>query len=118
MCVIVDTNRAHAFFSAPFSGDFAPVGKWINDRDGRLVYGGKLKDELAKLDKARRLIAEWKRSGRAIELGDDTVSAEQDMVNSCGLCRSNDQHISALARCSGARVLCTDDRLLMADFQN
>ncbi|MDE0306934.1 MAG: hypothetical protein OXI87_18940 [Albidovulum sp.] len=39
------------------------------------------------------------------------------MVKSAN-CESNDQHVLALARISGARLLYTNDQKLMDDFKN
>src|SRR4051812_429264 len=98
MCIIIDANQAASVFKTPFSGQFAPIFRWINDKNGRLVYGGKLKDELGKIDRARQLIAEWKRAGRAIEIASDELGIEERNVDALDICRSNDQHIIALAR--------------------
>jgi hypothetical protein len=118
MCVIVDANVAGHFFSDPYHGDYAPVVRWINNKNGKLVYGGKLQEELYRHDKAKRLLLAWRRAGRAREFSLEQLSAAEAGVVSTKACQSNDVHIIALARCSGARLLCTEDRTLMADFQN
>ena len=46
------------------------------------------------------------------------VDREERTVGELRLCRSNDLHVVALARLSGARVLCTNDHDLEIDFTN
>lgn len=117
MCIIVDANRAHVLFSQPASDAAAPIWEWLK-KDGILVYGGKLASELGKITTSRRLLAELARGGRAILETAETVDREERLVLATGHCKSNDQHVVALARVSGARVLFTEDRFLMEDFQN
>src|SRR5215218_4114646 len=118
MCVIVDTNEAHEFFQRSPVSIYAPVIRWISTGDGRLRYGGKLKAELMHIRDAARLLRVWSAAGRAVDEGDDRVAAEERRVDALHLCRSNDLHVIALARVSGARVLCTRDVDLIADFHN
>jgi hypothetical protein len=118
MCVIIDANRAGIFFSAPVSDDYKPVVRWITERHGRLIYGGRLEEELQRLRDAVRTLRQWSLAGQAVRVEPSHLTAEEDQVRKSGLCRSNDSHVIALARFSGARVLCTDDRTLMRDFRN
>src|SRR5436853_4523455 len=106
MCVIVDTNEAHRFFQRSPTSDYAPVIRWITTGSGRLRYGGKLKAELLHIQDAARLLRQWSAAGRAADEGDERVAAEERRVDALGVCRSNDLHVIALARVSGARVLC------------
>ncbi|HWP28531.1 MAG TPA: hypothetical protein VNM50_03235 [Chloroflexota bacterium] len=118
MCVIVDANEAHEFFQDPPSPRYAPVVTWITRGAGFLRYGGRLKAELLRNSISARLLQAWSAAGRALDEGDEIVAAEEQRVAAMGLCRSNDHHIIALARVSGARLLCTSDDALAADFRN
>lgn len=91
---------------------------WIDRRKGGIVYGGKLADELFGSEKARRRLKAWVRAGRAFEQDPKAVEVESGTVGALGLCRSNDEHVIALARLSGARVLCAGDAKLMDDFSD
>ena len=51
------------------------------------------------------------RAGRTQRCDDDSVEAETQAVKDMALCRSNDEHIIALARVSKARLLCSHDQL-------
>ena len=118
MCVIVDASVAGRVFSVPHEPDFVPLWRWLEKKDGKLVYGGRLTEELDRLPKAKRLLAELKRGGRALQFPRRDVNEEEQAVGRLRLCRSNDPHVIALARVSGVRVLCTNDRTLERDFTN
>lgn len=117
MCVIIDACAAHLIFSQPRSDLAAPVWAWL-ERGGILIYGGQLAAELGKTASTRRLLVTLVRAGRAIIENQDELQREERRVVSTGECTSNDHHVVALARISGARVLCTMDRALMEDFGN
>lgn len=122
MCLIVDNNVAHRVFSRASDPDFAPVrrGLFENGR-GRaltLVYGGRLKDEYFVNADYRRLLAMLDRNGRAIRVPDEAVGQVERQLVQNGACASDDPHVIALAQVSGARVLCSHDQDLHADFTN
>lgn len=120
MCIIVDTNVATKVFSAQPPEDFAPVFEWLHapDKDGCVVYGGRLGEEILKLDNPRRYLRELLRAGRARVFPEPALVAEENRVRLSGQCQSNDHHVIALARVSGARTLCSHDQDLHADFKN
>lgn len=84
---------------------------------GGVVYGGKLAKELFRVEAARRSVLELKRSGRAFQIDNQQVENEEQVVIQMGMCQSNDSHIIALARISGARTLCSSDGDLHEDFK-
>jgi predicted nucleic acid-binding protein len=118
VCLIVDANLASTVFASPPHPDFAPVLDWLDKQDGRIVFGGRLAKELEKLEKARRYLRTLLQAGRAWRLLGESIDQEEAVVEGTGLCRSNDPHVIALARISGARTLCTNDRNLERDFKN
>jgi hypothetical protein len=115
MCIIVDSSVAAEMFQIPPQTDAIPVIDWIDRRGGKLVCGGRLERELFVIEAARRWIKERLRSGRAISYPEENVSAEEERLR--GLCRSNDPHVVALARISGARTLYSRDQDLRGDFR-
>ena len=117
MCLIVDTNLASKVFTNPPDPDFAPVIAWLK-KDGRLIFGGRLRAELMRVEKARSLLAELQRGGRALRIPNAELAREETVVLATGYCQSNDGHVVALARVSGARTLCTHDKDLQKDFRN
>ena len=117
MCLIVDTNRSHILFGQPTSDIARPIWDWLR-ADGIIVYGGRLTRELARAPNMLRVLAELRRSGRAKFEDERVVQQQEEDIAGSGCCRSDDPHVIALARVSGARVLFTEDRKLMQDFQN
>ncbi len=119
MCLIVDANlAAQVFADAADRSDsrFAPLVKWLYSDQGKLVIGGKLTRELYKVAAARRALVALNRAGKAwIPPKDGAI--EEEMA-SLPPHRSDDPHVLALARLSGARTLCTEDGDLESDFKN
>jgi len=118
MCVIVDTNCAHKALRSPCDVEYAPVFKWINDGKGKLIYGGKLRTELEKDAKSKRLIRQWSLAGKAILFRDEDLALEQERLRGTGLMKSNDPHNLALAIVSRTKTMCTEDNRLWVDFKN
>lgn len=115
MCLIVDANRASVVFGRPEDPDSLPIWRWLLG-EGRLVFGAKLSKELRHVDAARRLLAELVRAGKAAEASREEVTAEEATL--IGKLRSDDPHVLALARVTGARLLHTLDRDLIKDFRD
>lgn len=120
MCIIIDANFASGLFHNLKDDDNAPVISWLFDggKDGIMVYGGKLTEELFLIASARRSIRILGQAGRAIRIDDKEVKAQKQLVDDMNICQSNDSHIIALAQISGARTLCSHDAALHEDFKN
>jgi hypothetical protein len=118
MCVIVDANLASLVFSEPAGEDFSPIIDWLVDGGGELVVGGHLAAELDRLAVPRRFVRDLRRAGRARLIPEMEVSQEEAQLETTGLCISNDCHVLALIRVSGARTVCTLDRALQTDIRN
>jgi predicted nucleic acid-binding protein len=118
MCVIIDANVAAEIFAIPVHEDYAPLWKWIEYKDGRIVYGGRNLKELARLNTVRQRLKTLWSAGRAFAEDDREVDREERAVVKMNQCRSDDPHVIALAKVSGARVLCTKDQDLQTDFKN
>jgi hypothetical protein len=118
MCLIVDANLASLVFGEPLHDDFRPIIDWLTspNKNGKLVVGGHLAVELNRLGRARRFIRSLQQAGRARFIPEDVTKQETNRVSS--MCESNDPHIIALAKISGARLLCSRDTTLHRDFTN
>jgi len=118
MCLIVDANLASLVFGDDLQDDFKPVIDWLTSKkkDGKLVVGGQLATELNRVSSARRFVKSLMQAGRARRIPDNDIDAEARRV--AGQCKSNDAHVIALARISGARILCSHDANLHTDFTN
>ena len=81
--------------------------------------GGELRKELS--DNGRngnfmRVYDQLRLKGRVRDIPDSVVDAETETLATGKICRSNDAHVLALARVSGARLLYTNDQALQEDF--
>jgi len=115
MCLIVDANVAGRFLAQP-----GAIVDWLSGKRGdpRLVAAGKLRRELAILDKVRRLLVALERAGRLRSADEQRLATEEARLRRAGQCESNDHHVLALAIVTGARTLATDDDALARDFKN
>ena len=117
MCAIVDNNVRHEVFGTHDTQ--TPAGKlfldWLDSGRGVLVVGGHLRRELGEYRRFQLWLEAAVQFGRARQIDDAQVDRETDEMSSQGI-RSDDPHILALARISGARLLFTNDRDLQQDF--
>lgn len=118
MCIILDTNTFGKFRN-PNDEDMAPVWKWLDNRNGKIVYANTKKFE-----------DEWKRGGmhhlryqimRAgqLKLVSGGVQEKADELE--GKIASNDEHIIALVLITRVKVLGSyreGDGDLFTDFKN
>jgi len=82
-----------------------------------MVLGGKLTTEYQRLGtRLLQLVQELGRRGAVRAVPFALVEKETRAV--AARCVSNDAHIIGLARASGVRLLCTEDRVLGDDFRN
>ena len=118
MCAIVDSNVANEVFG----GDPPEAGRrfrhWLGSGNGRLVVGGRLLAELKGNGDFREWFQQNDLSGRLLQVKDEKVARQEQRIKQTNLCTSNDEHVVALAIASGARLLYTNDNLLMDDFRN
>ena len=118
MCVILDANT-FGKFKNPADEDMAPVWKWLDNRNGKIVYANTEKFE-----------DEWERGGMShlrdqmmragqLKLVSEGVQEKSDELE--GEIASNDEHIIALAIIASVKVLVSyrgGDGNLFADFKN
>ena len=120
MCAIIDANVGHEVF-AP--GRQTVAGKFFYDwlmrpNGGIIVAGGSLLRELNRSEPFRRFFGARLLTPRARRISDADIADAESAIRTQGLCRSNDEHILALARISGARLLFTNDQDLQDDFRD
>lgn len=118
MCAILDADVVSAVSTGNPAAGAREFRRWIETGTGRLVVGGRLRKELA----ANGAFKEWLRQallrGSVRDTPDRQVDDEARAVASREDLRSNDEHVLALARLSGARLLCSRDEALREDFRN
>ena len=120
MCAIIDANVRDQVFgdSRPKAGEF--LFNWLNSDKKRvtLVVGGKLLQELSKSRNFNTWLQTALLHGRAQKFSDEEVLRATKELQEQEICTSDDEHVLALARVSGARLLYTNDRDLQRDFKN
>ena len=118
MCGIVDNDVAFEVFGDRQAGAGKSFREWLDKRRGSLAVGGELLDELTANRKFREWYTRNTQSGLILQIGRDRIAPIQRRLEQEGRCKSNDKHVLALAIASGARLLYTNDNLLMDDFRN
>ena len=116
MCAILDANVAWQVFGA----ERPPAGRAFFDRIDsgrvRLVVGGRLRRELDRSEAFQQWRLEAERAGRITLLDDDAVDETARQLAQKNACRSDDEHVVAVAQLSGARLLYSNDAKLQDDF--
>ena len=120
MCAILDNDVRHQVFgdSQTEAGKFFLDWLTSKKKRGVLVVGGKLLQELADSPKFNEWLQEAQQAGRTRRISDQEVNNETENLRKQKICQSNDEHVLALARVSGARLLFTNDQDLKNDFTN
>ena len=118
MCVILDANT-FGKFKNPTDEDMAPVWKWLDNRNGKIIYANteKFEDEWEKGGMSH-LRDQMMRAGQ-LKLVSEGVQEKADELE--GEIASNDEHIVALAIIARVKVLISyreGDGNLFADFKN
>ena len=118
MCAIIDNDVSHQVFGTNPTGPGLFFRDWLGRSNGGIIVaGGRLFRELVQNPNFRSFFEARQQAGRAIRVPDSVVDAAEDELQSVDT-RTNDKHVLALARVSGARLLFTNDRALQADFRN
>ncbi len=121
MCGILDANVLGDFFRKKpedRSETAAEFWKYVLSRKLKIVIAGKLKIETDKVHAAKLWLQKAKSSGIVHQEDSKTVAVEAQRLAESRLCKSNDFHVLALAKVSGARLLYTNDKNLIKDFGN
>lgn len=116
MCIIIDASVISDL--QPPSDDAKPVVDSIEKRRVLLVIGGKNTEELSWNNKVERWLRGLRRANVARVIPKSDIEQEEKVLSQLGLHQSNDMHILALARASGARLLFSRDENLGQDFKN
>ncbi|NQT39223.1 MAG: hypothetical protein HQ581_17120 [Planctomycetes bacterium] len=118
MALIIDANKVADYLNDTDDPPNRVIHDWVNNRGGKLVFGGRQLQEWYKINKARRYVRVLLQAGRAFRYATEEVDNKEAEVESTGLCRSDDPHVIALACISGVRVLYSEDKALCDDFRD
>ena len=129
MCAILDRNKFGGFLKPDKAGEI--FRDWVGSGGGRIVYLAddkprRLPDEIAGAmrrllkeyadsPRVMRMLDQYRRAGRTRRVKLSEVAREYPATAKI---RSNDRHILAMARASGARLLYTGDGALARHFRN
>ena len=125
MCMILDANKWGDFLKE--KPDMKPVHTWINNRRGRIICSKYpdidkemmywIKKWQLKRDQARKKPdgIQWISPKKVEEAVKKTLPALQKQKK--WTIQSDDPHILALAKASGAKLLCSNDGPLRKDFE-
>jgi rRNA-processing protein FCF1 len=121
VCIIIDNDVVASVFSDS-GAQYEEVRVRLFDNVSSplsLVYESRLIDEYKDNPNRNVIRSLYKlaQAQRAVEVGGRKLARERQWVSQKSL-KSNDDHIIALARASGARVLLSNDRDLWDDFRN
>ena len=116
MCIIIDANVAGDL--QPPSDDARPIIDAIQQRKMRLVIGGENTKELFLNQKVRQWLRGLLQANVVQIISKSDIEREEQVLARHGQHQSNDVHILALARASGARLLFSRDNALGQDFKN
>jgi len=120
MCIIIDKSVIGVFLSekAEHRRNSDPIRNWLEKGGGQIVYGGRNAEELESSARMRKYIVESGRRGRAKLIAKKSVDDDEATVAGLPELQSDDPHVLALARVSGARLLFAEDHDLEVDFRN
>ena len=116
MCAILDANVAGQVFGADRPAAGREFFNWIDSGRGRLVAGGRLLRELDRNLVFRKWRLQAVQAGRIELLNDEAVDHRAAQLEREGDCRSNDEHVIAVAQLGGPRLLYSNDGDLQDDF--
>ena len=118
MCVILDASVVGEVFGSKRTEAAHKFFDWIHSGRGHLVIGGKVLEEPNKNSKFKAWRQQATSSGRITEANEIEVNARTEKLKNENSCRSNDPHVIALAKVSGARLLYSNDVTLIKDFKD
>ena len=75
-------------------------------------------EELSEYGNFSRWLQQALQTGSAISVANHRVDVTTEELSRENICKSDDAHVLALARVSGARLLFTNDQALQSDFGN
>ena len=117
MCVIVDSNIVQRVF-LDTTREFERLNEAVMSGRARVVCGGELTREYQRVTRFWRLLLKLDRGGAARQVHSRDVDRETERVRRLNICRSDDEHIIALARVGRVRLVCSNDQRLREDVRD
>lgn len=117
MCAIIDANVVGEVFGPNPTEAGKEFRAWIIKGSGRLISGGKLREELDRIQSFKKWAFRAGRTGKIKNINEEKVKRRMAQIQKESIL-SDDPHILALAQVSGARLLYSNDTDLHKDFKN
>ena len=122
MCAIIDNNVKGELLEDDKHHPGYLFRSYIESGKLQLVIGGtRLKNELLRgslNSPFNHWIKTHRQAGQVLNIDDDLTDAKEQEIKATGGYKSDDEHILALAKSSGARLLYSNDTALHKDFRN
>lgn len=115
MCVIIDSNVINQVFGVRNKQAGRELLKWIESRKGKLIFGGRLTQEIEQNNNCRAWMRTASRRGLAREIPGNAITKKYKVLTKH---KSDDEHILVLAMVSRTRLLFTNDTALADDFRD
>lgn len=117
MCIILDASVFDAYCMGV--RNMGPVQKWVEKTRGKIMYSpvGKTQQEWNRHTDMQAKIHVYRRLGVLEMVDAKEVRAQTEVLRKSKKLRSNDPHIIALAKVSGATLLVSEDKKLWHDFE-
>ncbi len=115
MCIILDVNIIPCIFNPDNANHqkFQPVLEWIENNNGKIVYGGTTYGtEASVLKRYFKRLVEFEHQGKAIILDKEKVDYTEESLKESGIFNGDfdDHHIVAIIIISNCRlILCSDN---------
>jgi len=117
VCAILDASVVAAVFRPDPPPGAREFRRWLESGRGRLAIGGKLRKELSASREFKAWLQQAILRGGVANVPDALVDDEARSLSEEACCSSNDEHVLALARLGGARLLYSRDEALREDFK-
>lgn len=116
--IVLDINAFPSVFNSNDKdyAEFCHVLRWVvKQRYACFIYGGtKYKQELKKMKEYHKLLNEFKKSGRCVEINSELIDNNANQLKIiCNDAAFNDEHIVAIVNISGCKLVCTKDKEAM-----
>lgn len=116
MCIILDANLFGKFDDLR-NEDMKPVHRWLNNRNGKIVYSDAEKIQREwKIGRGTQRLTSLRQSGQLKLVSKRDVEERESALR--GKIQSDDEHIIALALVARVKVLVSSDQALHRDFKN
>ena len=118
MCMILDANMFGAFLQK--TEDMKPIHEWLNQKNGRLLYSNyeKIRKEVDSNKRMKEFLLLRRRRSSIVKLIEkDDVQRSIEEIKGRHELKSDDIHVLGLAKASGTKLLCSQDKKLHKDFK-